>query len=742
MNALVDHLDCRPSASPGSPKLLLVDDDARLRTSFRLLLAQPGREIVEAGSGEDALGVLQVVEFDLVLLDIGLPAISGLDVLRWLVEHRSATGVIMVSGQRDLEAAVRSLRHGALDFVRKPEDLDLLPERVEQALKRLRLQREHAEMTALQAQSERLHRFLVERSPDIVYTLDEHGCFVFINPRIEQLLGYTRSELLGCHYTSIVHKDDVALARFVFAERRSDERASSNVELRLLCCPSIQAQRAQRHIVTTVSAMGLYEEWLTPLASAPYELHATRSTPSSRMPLPRGRFIGSYGVVRDITERKCAEETIRFQALHDQLTDLPNRRLFKDHLELALVQAARRGEMVGVLFIDLDRFKLVNDTYGHLQGDNLLRDFAARLRACVRAGDTVARQGGDEFTVLLPDLNKAEDALPIAQKILDELDLPFLVGQHEFYATASIGVATYPRDGRTAEQLLKNADIAMYEVKRSGRNGGRMFTTEMNAGHVKRLALENDLREAIALGQFEAYFQPQISLAQGRVVGVELLIRWCHPVLGLLLPGQFVALAEEIGLIFALSDWVLERACAQLAQWHASGHRHLRMSVNLSPLELARHDIVERVTTPMARHALPAGVLVIEITENVLLDDAPSVVEKLKLLRAAGARVAIDDFGTRYSSLAYLRRLPIDSLKIDQSFVHDLGTDGSSTIIQAILGIARGFNLHLVAEGVETVSQLNALRSLGCDEVQGFLLARPMSADCVAPLLQSPPALQ
>jgi EAL domain-containing protein (putative c-di-GMP-specific phosphodiesterase class I) len=343
--------------------------------------------------------------------------------------------------------------------------------------------------------------------------------------------------------------------------------------------------------------------------------------------------------------------------------------------------------------------------------------------------------------VLLPDLNKAEDALSIAQKILDELDRPFLIGKHEFHATASVGIATYPRDGLTAEQLLKNADIAMYEVKSSGRNGGRMFTTEMNAGHVKRLALENDLREAISLGQFEAYFQPQISLSQGRVVGVELLIRWCHPVLGLLLPGQFVALAEESGLIFALSDWVLERACAQLAQWHALGHLHMRMSVNLSPLELARNDIVERVTRPMVRHALPAGALEIEITENVLLEDAPSVVEKLQLLRAQGVRVAIDDFGTRYSSLAYLRRFPINCLKIDQSFVHDLGADGSSTIIQAIVGIARGFKLHLVAEGVETASQLNALRALGCDEVQGFLLARPMPANCVAPLLQTPPAL-
>ena len=735
MNALVDHLNLPMPSGPGTPQLLLVDDDARLRGSFRMLLTQPGREIAEAASGEEALAVLKGRVFDLVLLDIGLPGVSGLDVLRWLADNRPHTGVMMVSGQRELEAAVRALRHGALDFVRKPDDLDFLPERVEQTLLRLRLQRENAEMTARLAHSERLHRFLVESSPDIVYTLDENGSFVFINPRVESLLGYERNELLGCHYTHIVHEDDVALARFAFAERRSDERASTNIELRLICSPRGQPGRAPRHVVTTVSAMGVYDD------GAPGHAPSVGPSGATRVQGPRRRFVGSYGVVRDITERKRAEETISFQALHDQLTDLPNRRLFKDHLELALVQAERRGQMVGVMFIDLDRFKLVNDTYGHLQGDELLRSFAQRLRACVRAGDTVARQGGDEFTVLLPDLTNADDALLIAQKILSGLDQPFAIGEREFRATASVGIATYPRDGLTAEQLMQNADIAMYEVKSNGRNGGRMFTTEMNAGHTQRLLLENDLRLAIEQGQFEAHFQPQVSLSQGRVVGVELLIRWRHPVLGLLLPGQFVTLAEETGLICALSDWVLERACAQLALWHALGHRHLRMAVNLSPLELARNDIVERVTAPLSRHMLPPGALEIEITENMLLDDAPSVVEKLERLRAQGVRVAIDDFGTRYSSLAYLRRFPIHSLKIDQSFVRDLGNEGDSPIIQAIVGIARGFQLQLVAEGVETVEQLHALRALGCDEMQGYLLGRPMPASSVTPLLSAPPLL-
>jgi diguanylate cyclase (GGDEF)-like protein len=705
--------------------MLLVDDDARLRSSFRLLLAQPGREIAEADSVLRSLSVLQAGDFDLVLLDIGLPDGSGLDVLSWLSEHRPATSVLMLSGQREQDAAVRALRQGALDFLRKPDDIDRLRERVDQTLQRRILQREHADMCRQVAQSERLHRFLVERSPDIVYTLDEAGHFVFVNPRIETLLGYDRTATLSRHYAEIVHEEDRALARHVFAERRSDHRASTNVEIRLKYNPAATADLPPRFLVTAVSALGVYSD-----EAASVEQMAT--------PAPR-RFLGSYGVIRDITERKRAEETISFQALHDQLTHLPNRRLFKDRLELALAQAERRGLMVGVMFIDLDRFKLINDTYGHLQGDELLRTFAQRLRACVRAGDTVARQGGDEFTVLLPDLAKVDDALGVAQKLLTELDRPFLVGAHDFRATASVGIAMYPRDGLNAEQLMQNADIAMYQVKASGRNGRQLFSAAMNESYTLRLELEHELRQAIAGGDFEAHYQPQLSLQAGRVVGVELLIRWRHPRRGWLLPGQFIDLAEETGLICALSDWVLDQACRQLAVWRAAGHSSLRVAVNLSPMELGRSDIVERVGRPMRAHGVPAGGLEIEITENMLLEDTPGVMAKLNSLRQQGVRIAIDDFGTRYSSLNYLQRLPINTLKIDQSFVRDLvAGEPVSPVIQAIVAIARGFDLHLVAEGVETEHQLEALRALGCDEMQGYLLGAPMSADEISRLLEAP----
>lgn len=715
----LDSLRSTGSDRPVRPqRLLLVDDDARLRNSFRLLLAQPGRDIAEAATVVRALALLQAVEYDLVLLDIGLPDGSGLDVLHWLQQHQPATPVLMVSGQREQDAAVRALRHGALDFLRKPDDLDQLCGRVERALQGQVLQREHAEMTRQLAKSERLHRFLVERSPDIVYTLDADGCFVFLNPRIESLLGHAVQATLGRHFAEIVHPDDRSLARYAFAERRSDHRASTNVEIRVLANPAAHPDLPPRYLVVAVSALGVYAD-------------AEGSGPR--------RFLGSYGVIRDITERKRAEETINFQALHDQLTHLPNRRLFTDRLALALAQAERRGLMVGVMFIDLDRFKLINDTYGHLQGDELLRSFAQRLRACVRAGDTVARLGGDEFTVLLPDLAKVDDAQAVVRKLLLELEKPFPVGNHDFHATASVGIAIYPRDGLTAVQLIQNADIAMYQVKANGRNGGRLFTPDMNHNYTQRLELENELRRAIVAGEFVAHYQPQVSLLDGCIVGVELLIRWQHPRRGLLLPGDFIDLAEETGLICGLSDWVLDQACRQLVLWRAAGHRRLRVAVNLSPLDLGRADIVERVTGPMRAHAVPFGSLEVEITENMLLQDTPGVMAALNSLRQHGVRISIDDFGTRYSSLNYLQRMPIYALKIDQSFVHDLVPGVPvSPIVQAIVGIARGFDLHLVAEGVETGYQLETLKALGCNEMQGYLIGAPMPAAEMTALLASP----
>ncbi len=695
-----------------SQRILIVDDESRFRDSLLLLLAAPDREFHTCASGAEALVALESQDYDLVLLDLRLPDATGLDILEWLNRNHRSMTVIVVSADESIDAAIGVLRYGVYDFVRKPYQVEEIQHAVDKALQKRRLERTNALITARLEQSERLHRYLVDHSPDIIYTLDHEGRFAFINSRIESLLGYGRQELIGQHYSVIVHEEDRDKAHYAFNERRTGDRAAQNVEIRLKCKDGAQPFKhfENRCITIALSAMGIYEE-----------PNGKKTQDNAR------RFLGTYGVARDITERKKAEEMISFQAYHDLLTHLPNRILFKDRVGLAMAQAGRAGKMVGVMFLDIDRFKLVNDTFGHAEGDELLKGMANRLKNCLRRGDTLARQGGDEFTVLLPDLSNADDAAVIAQKILDELKRPFFIAGQEFRGTVSIGIAVYPRDGDSVDGLIKHADIAMYHVKSRGKNGYQFFSTEMNAVFHQKLALENDLRRALERGEFELYYQPQVSVAQRRIVGMEALIRWHHPSHGMLDPSRFIGLAEESGLIGGISDWVLDAACRQLSAWRNSGLADLRISVNLSPREFEKGDLVGRIAAAVQSHRIPANGLEVEITENLLLQDAEGVIAKVRRLRDQGVRVSIDDFGTRYSSLNYLQKFPISSLKIDQSFVRDMSQgEGQFPIIMAIVAIARGFGLHLLAEGVESKAQMEALQALGCDEMQGFFFSPPL----------------
>lgn len=712
MNRAIQEAAGASSDSLDQPqKILIVDDECRIRSSLRVLLESAGREIRECGSGLDAVAMLKSQDIDLVLLDINLPDITGLEVLEWIAKNKISASVIFVSADASIDSAILALRHGAIEFVRKPANLEEIKRKVENALYRRRMERSYALMTMRMQQSEQLHRFLVENSPDLIYTLDDAGRFMFINQRVESLLGYTREELIGRSYCTIVHDEDVQKAHYAFNERRVDSRATTNLEVRLKCKDDHFRYFDSHYIVAMMNATGIYGE---------KQCGDAQTTKC---------FMGTYGVARDITERKIAEETISFQALHDQLTHLPNQRLFKDRLEMALTHSKRHGGVVGVMFIDLDRFKLVNDTYGHAEGDELLKKVARRLQVCVRAGDTLARKGGDEFTVLLPDLNQAEDATIIADKILKELRSPFQVAGQDFRVTASIGIAVFPRDGESVDTLLKNADIAMYRVKADGKNDTRFYIPDMNACYQERINMENDLRQAIVNSEFELYYQPKISVIDFKVVGMEALIRWHHPLHGLVNPRTFIDLAEEVGLIGDITDWVLAEACRQLSQWRAMGLDDLRISINVSPQEFQRSDMVERVSSQVGKHSLPDDSLEIEITENILLHDAASVIKKMSSIRELGVRISIDDFGTCYSSLNYLRLIPISTIKIDQSFVRDLSDEHrSSAIIQAIVDIAKGFGLHLVAEGVETNYQMKTLHQLGCDEMQGYLFSRPVPA--------------
>ncbi|WP_291994401.1 EAL domain-containing protein [Candidatus Accumulibacter sp. ACC003] len=717
----IPNVDFSPPARPAqqASKVLIVDDEERIRSAYRQLLAADGRHIDDCGSGIEALRRLEQRDVDILILDLTLPDLHGLEVMEWMVHKHIPTAVIVFSADESIDSAIRALRHGAFEFVRKNGDPQQLIDTVDRVQRRRQLEREHTLMTVRLEQSERLHRFLVERSPDIIYTLDCTGHFIFINSRVEALLGYARDELHGKHYSLIVHPDDLERARFAFNERRIGDRASTNVEIRLQTRTQGVRHFENQTIVTILTSQGIYAATEEP------------STP---------HFMGTSGVARDITDRKKAEEIIAFQAFHDLLTGLPNRVLFKDRLGIALTQATRNGQRLGVMFIDLDRFKLVNDTYGHHEGDELLKCFAQRARACLRAGDTLARQGGDEFTVLLPDLSSGDDAAIIAGKILGELKRPFKIAGVDFHTTISVGISLFPEDGDTPEILLRNADIAMYQIKGRGKNGYLQFSPEMNSEHSLRVTLESDLRQALASGdQFELYYQPQVSHRQRRTVGMEALLRWHHPRHGLLLPDAFIPLAEESGLIVELGDWVLEHALQQLAEWRRKGFTSLQLAINVSPKEFDRSDLPERLLQRLEAHAVPADALDVEITENLLMKDAEKNINIVTQLRNGGLRVSIDDFGTRYSSLNYLRRFPINSIKIDQSFVRDLNphNDSSTAIIHAISCIARSFGLRVLAEGVESETQRQLLSGLACDDMQGFLFSRPLPADEFETFLRS-----
>ncbi len=696
-------------------RILIVDDDPALRRTFPHVLARNGRSFDECGSIGEGIDQLKNRHYDLILLDYRLPDASGLELLDWLAEHRRNEAVIIISGEDAIDAAIGALRRGADDYVRKPYHVAQLQRAVDGALHKASLEKANRAMSQRLKASERLHRYLVESSPDLIFTLDAEGRFSYVNPRAKILLGQDRSALIRRPFTTLVMPEDVDRICGLLSMPCTMPGESFSVELRLRR-NRIEASDPDS---VTVSLTGI------PMLSQDGERRVT----------------GLYGVARDISERKRAEEIISFQAFHDQLTHLPNRVLFKDRLELAIAQAQRRTGALAVMFVDVDRFKLVNDTYGHAEGDALLRGIASRVSATLRRGDTLARLGGDEFTVLLPDINQPEDAEIIARKILDALAAPIQLSQGEFRATASIGISLYPRDGASAEDLTRHADIAMYQVKRSGKNAFRFFDPALNTHHRERIALENDLRSALERDEFELYYQPQVSLARRQVIGMEALLRWNHPVLGQVPPQTFIQVAEEVGLIGDISRWVLERSCAQLANWRKDGHRQLRMSLNLSPHDFDSNDIVRAITDCVFRHDLPPGQVELEITESMMMNDSAGVATKVRQLREAGLGVAIDDFGTGYSALAYLQKFPVSTLKIDRSFVRDLEGPMTNPIISAITGIARGFDLELIAEGVEHAEQAEALRALGCDVMQGYYFARPAPAAEASQWLHQAPAM-
>jgi len=439
---------------------------------------------------------------------------------------------------------------------------------------------------------------------------------------------------------------------------------------------------------------------------------------------------------QEIEARQRVEETIRQLAYFDALSGLPNRVLFNDRLSQALTYAERNGEMVAVMLLDLDRFKTINDTLGHAMGDKVLRTVAQRLRGCLRAEDTVARMGGDEFPILLPGVGSAEGALKVAEKIIEALRPPLELEGHRLYATASIGVALFPLHGHDGATLVKNADAALYRAKDQGRDNCQFYTSGTGDRAFERMVLENSLRRAIEQGEFVLHYQPLVSPKDGAIVAVEALLRWAHPELGLLLPSAFVPLAEETGLILPIGEWVLRTACRQARAWHDGG-LPVHVSVNLSSRHFRQRDLAVRIERTLAEAGIEPQHLTLEVKENVVLDNAEGALALLNELRALDLGLAVDDFGTGYSSLAYLKRLPVSSLKIDPSFTIGVPDDaGNAAITRLIVTMAHSLNLTVVAEGVESETQLAFLVETGCDLVQGDLLSRPVMHQEMTTLLR------
>lgn len=463
-----------------------------------------------------------------------------------------------------------------------------------------------------------------------------------------------------------------------------------------------------------------------------YEAHFV---PGASRGIGRVDSVGS-----DITQQHRLEESLRNQASHDSLTGLPNRSLLQDRLHQAIGYSANSASPIWIAFIDLDRFKFVNDSVGHKAGDILLKNIAKRLQSAVRSTDTVARLGGDEFVLLMSERTDrtASSAAAAMQRILDAVAQPLIIDGQEFFPTCSLGVTVYPTDGEDADTLMKNADAAMYRAKQQGGNSFQFFTPSMNEEALGRLQIEGDLRRALARGEFLLHYQPQIDLRSGRIVGMEALVRWMHPTLGMIAPARFIGLAEEIGLIVPIGTWVLRTACAQCRTWQQAGLGHLRIAVNLSARQFAQKDLVSMITAILKDTGLAPNYLDIELTESSVVKDVERAVNILRELKTIGVQVSIDDFGTGYSSLSSLKRFPINVLKIDRSFVRDIATNSDdAAIVLSIISLAHNMKLKVIAEGVETQEQLDYLRRHGCEEMQGYYFSKPVAAAAFEQILRS-----
>jgi diguanylate cyclase (GGDEF)-like protein/PAS domain S-box-containing protein len=638
-----------------------------------------------------------------VLLNLSLSDSQGIETFDKLHEIAYQVPILVLSNVEQEDLARQAIQRGAQDYFLKSriEGYSLshalrnvmARKKVEEELF---IERERAQVT-------------LNSIGDAVISADTVGNVTYLNLVAERMTGWSCKEAVGCSLADVLNIIDGVTGK---AARNPIELAVEQNKAVGLSANCTLIRRDGFELPIEDSAAPIHDRG--------------------------GRVIGGVMVFHDVSEARAMVLKMSHLAQHDFLTDLPNRVLLNDRLEQAIALGRRRSKQLAILFLDLDLFKNINDSLGHLIGDKLLKSVAGRLMNFVRSSDTVSRQGGDEFVVLLSEIEHSGDAARSAENIISAMTESHCIAGHDLNVNVSIGISIYPSDGEDAESLIKNADAAMYHAKQYGRNNYQFFRQEMNDRVVERHSLEADLRRAVTGREFVLHYQPKVNLETGAITGAEALIRWLHPQRGLLFPGQFVPVAEESGLIVPIGRWVLREACRQLRSWLDAGIRPVPVAINISAVEFRNKDFLEGVRDILKQTRLESGYLEIELTESVLMQDGDSTTTVLQALKALGLQLAIDDFGTGYSSLSYLKRFPIDALKIDQSFVRDITTDpDDATIISAVIGMGNSLNKRVSAEGVETWEQLAFLQVARCGEGQGNYFSRPVVAKEYTKLLRA-----
>lgn len=686
--------------------LLLIEDnagDARLIQEMFKEQRSQDVELKHVESMKDAEEHLAAFSFDILVLDLGLPDVQGLNAVRRARAAAPGVPIVVLSGLDDESLAIQAMQEGAQDYLVKGQ---VEPRELLRAL-RYAIERKLIEI-ALFEEKERA-QVTLKCIGDAVISTDILGNITFLNPAAERMTGWQLTEVTGLPMAKAFRIVNANIRKGAPNEML---KASEQHRIGSLAPDSVLTQRDGTEIYIEDSVAPIHDH--------------------------KGRGIGSVRVFRDVSAARAMAKQIAHLADHDFLTGLPNRALLYDRVGRAIAMAKRNRNKVALLYLDLDGFKHINDSLGHSAGDKLLQCVALRLQDCVRNPDTVSRHGGDEFTVLLQELNQPEDAEIAVKRLLKSLALTYRMDEHTFHITTTIGVSVYPDDGPDAETLIRNADIAMYQAKENGRQSYKFFRPEMNLRAVERQSIEEDLRYALEREEFTLHYQPKINLATGAISGVEALLRWTHPTRGAVCPAEFIPIAEDSGLILPIGSWVLREACKQAQAWIEAGLRVGTVAVNVSAIEFRNEGFLEGILDTLSESGLDPKCLELEVTESVLMKNAEVATSILQSVREIGMRVAMDDFGTGYSSLSYLSKFPLDTIKIDQSFVRQIAkSPNETTIVNAIISLGQNLRLRVIAEGVETVEVLAFLQSRQCDEAQGFFFSRPIPAEQLPTLLRS-----